>query len=883
MSAESHGLGNINPKDQSLTLGTGSTVSLTSFVDQIQCLPAFPKNLNVYQRELVTQQLPLCGTCTQPMEELFDTRDNGWSCSGLSEPGGCLSGCTNDKDVVRKLIQAGRFHPPHQNNENYLGDLYNTAGWHRYRCFNCDFDYCEKCCHRAIQNSQHAVPCQNVWQYQSSPEAPTPSPIKTINIEHVISKQFPLFFTLTNGFNIDLFLNLLLKYVTILSAVPVAEGDPDERKKDFEMFHENVYLFLVLSPEYEHRKILNRFNRQSKALFKPDNRISFDIVAENDYCHISQFLHNTSAVFTVRWSCSKICDRPNETTEQKQRKEKTTPSSVAGIGRMEPTEQKEQKEEQQEQKEQKEEQQEQKEQTTPAIATVAARLASTTRGVKLGVRLLKMPSTQTRTITTLIGKQSLVEWLSPYQGMFALKYMFLWSKHGISKEQKILAQYGRLTSLLDPTSKLRTVKRHFPLTTAFPGSETLFSSAMCQHASCPLVLRLENMQNEYSLHISNSKLLSLPTDVLTVVVSFLNNDVRAMRYTMTSCKRLMLSVRDVVYAHMNIQHFVGVGGTSSESSRGSTDFLSRLAETHLKKKQHALTSQLSKYRAASLHLSRALVTLGIPNRMLWRMNAHKSRGNAEFAQQKYGRALCHYLLVFKSMSKLAIYFDSDFVTEELIKDHGVSFNFNEAVDMDIDLLYSVKKIVNDEDTNCFGIDEVFKEFDERNLGFTSRASSELDYVNITCLTNASLCLLKLAKPNYALQFAKYAIEPPIHVKGWRGQHGRSRSRSGSGSPFNITCKAEIRIGQALAAMRRWSEAKDLYRDCINRYRDDSKTSKKFRKLLGDLKKAEVEWGNHFSNKLKEQDQDIAEKELEEEEEERKKELEEQEKSKDDIF
>jgi len=49
----------------------------------------------------------------------FINRDNGWSCSGMTElVGGCKRGCTG-------------FH--------------QTTGWPRYRCEECDFDYCDLC------------------------------------------------------------------------------------------------------------------------------------------------------------------------------------------------------------------------------------------------------------------------------------------------------------------------------------------------------------------------------------------------------------------------------------------------------------------------------------------------------------------------------------------------------------------------------------------------------------------------------------------------------------------------------------------------------------------------------------------------------------------
>jgi len=45
--------------------------------------------------------------------------DNGWACDGRKAEGGCLNKCT---------------------------DFHQTKGWARYRCDQCDYDLCDKCC-----------------------------------------------------------------------------------------------------------------------------------------------------------------------------------------------------------------------------------------------------------------------------------------------------------------------------------------------------------------------------------------------------------------------------------------------------------------------------------------------------------------------------------------------------------------------------------------------------------------------------------------------------------------------------------------------------------------------------------------------------------------
>ena len=73
--------------------------------------------------------LPLTPTCTKshPLEVLGTSRDNGWTCSGMTLfPGGCKMGCTG---------------------------LNQTKGWERWRCSLCDFDLCETCLKENVNSS----------------------------------------------------------------------------------------------------------------------------------------------------------------------------------------------------------------------------------------------------------------------------------------------------------------------------------------------------------------------------------------------------------------------------------------------------------------------------------------------------------------------------------------------------------------------------------------------------------------------------------------------------------------------------------------------------------------------------------------------------------
>lgn len=62
-------------------------------------------------------------------------RDNGWSCSGMTEhPSGCLRGCTG---------------------------FNQSSGWPRYRCDECDFDYCDLCLQRDLATPHALARCSS--------------------------------------------------------------------------------------------------------------------------------------------------------------------------------------------------------------------------------------------------------------------------------------------------------------------------------------------------------------------------------------------------------------------------------------------------------------------------------------------------------------------------------------------------------------------------------------------------------------------------------------------------------------------------------------------------------------------------------------------------
>jgi hypothetical protein len=68
-------------------------------------------------------------------ELVFIVRDNGWSCSGMTEhPGGCLRGCTG---------------------------FSQSTGWPRYRCDECDFDYCDLCLQRDLVSPHSLARCSS--------------------------------------------------------------------------------------------------------------------------------------------------------------------------------------------------------------------------------------------------------------------------------------------------------------------------------------------------------------------------------------------------------------------------------------------------------------------------------------------------------------------------------------------------------------------------------------------------------------------------------------------------------------------------------------------------------------------------------------------------
>ena len=85
-------------------------------------VPPGSKFIAILPTALAIQQKQMrAATCTKshPLEVLGTSRDNGWTCAGMTLfPGGCKKGCTG-------------FH--------------QTKGWKRWRCTPCDFDLCEGC------------------------------------------------------------------------------------------------------------------------------------------------------------------------------------------------------------------------------------------------------------------------------------------------------------------------------------------------------------------------------------------------------------------------------------------------------------------------------------------------------------------------------------------------------------------------------------------------------------------------------------------------------------------------------------------------------------------------------------------------------------------
>ena len=825
MSAASHNT-ITNPDDSKLKLGSGKVVSLTQLVDDLQTSPTFPLSLQVYERSKILVTYPTCQKCNKDMDELATHRNNGWSCSGIDLPGGCLSNCSTEG--VGELIEQGKYDLKHFAANTIRLNGHNTAGWLRWRCFECDYDFCEKCMQRNIK--QHRKESHLEWRYTARSETNSLPNNITVDLIEVVQNKLPIFIIITDEMQENIFGNFLNCYQLL--------------PKQYHSFRNDLHLFLVVSPGHEHSTFLHSFsNKYSKYMnddtsTKSELKVPIDIITEDEYSTIANRFHNTEAIFTIRFACAK--DNNKELKELKESQE-----------------------------------------------------SPTVQAPKLGIRILKMPSRRYKSgLVTLLGK-AVSDWLSVGRGMPALQLLMKWHYHLLKKEKKLVMCYGKHALLLDPSNSIRHQKLLFPLTTSFVGSDLID----IQHGKIPMCLRLEeeekvqhqrhveeNVQHaeehvdvelkalEYPprtvLPLNTTSFLTLPSDVLSLIVSLLQNDIRSTRYVLTTCTCMMSIVRTTLYHRLRLYE----NGLRSNSNIDQ-NLLEKTSNAAITSAPPDLHKTLDRYRTASKRLSVAMVTLGIPHRIVWRMKQHKLRGNAEFKMEHYGRALCHYMLIFKCFNKLSVYMERDYVISQLANEVAPDFDFNAAHEMDKNMLYAVEKnsTEDEKDTYTFGIDELLKEFDERVLGYCSVASSELDSICIQSLCNASLCLIKLSKIDYALQFAKYAKEAPTHVKGWRGQSKMEHF------------KPDIRIGQSLQALQRFDEAKVVFRNGLNKWRSNSKITKQFRKCMKNVKQCEQDYQHAYRSKLQEVDANDMEKEKEQKEEEERKALEEREARKDDIF
>ena len=844
MSAATHGLVT-NPDEADIKLETSNRViSVTQFVDDVQSDPWFPKTLQCYECSLSSVSFPECGTCTNSMEELWTQRDNGWSCSGIDQPGGCLSGCS--QNGMNELLAGGKYDTIHFSPATIRGNGYNTAGWKRWRCHQCDFDYCEKCTRRSLEKL--GTKSVKVWRYEaasgSRDEAASGSRddsrdddsrdddssnstlpnVVDVDLELVLAQRFPLFFLMTNHQrpNNEYYHQFLQRYLFFHSSgIPAI----------FHSFRKDVHLFLVVSPGIEHASLLESINiliRNGGSHY--NQTFHLDIITEADYFKISNKFHNKEAIFSIGYLSN----------QRKRETEKETETE-------------------------KENQESQSESKSKSESTSTALQHSLPR---IGVHIMQLPQ-------SLVGS-FVQQWLRRDGGLHALKMLYEgWYQHIMSKEKVLLTQYGTLAGslLVLPSSKVRQLTRLFPMTTAYPGSEMMIQSNM--NHNCPLSLRINDAISLPPPRSTDAWLLRLPKEVLVVHIlsSFLYPDVRDLRYLLTSCKQALAAVRDTVFNAMKLNSLTSSnkeGGRQQHEREALIEKVSSACMPNNGEETIAMCMQ------ARQHLSSALVILGVPHRMLWRIHAHKKRGNAEFEHKKYGRALCHWLLALNNISKLSIYFNENFVTKYLTKKYAPEFDFDSAHAMDVEHHFTVtnhnSSSSSSSNTYHGGVDDVLQDWDDRMLGYCSRASSELDHCIISCLMNASLCLLKLEEPAYALQFAKYAKEPPVHVRGWRGQE-----------QLPICFKADVRIGQALQAMQRYQEAKEVFQHGCNTFRKDIKITKIFRGLLVKLKKEEEVWRHGFSCKLQAADVDAAEREQEEKLEEERRRLAAAKYAKDDIF
>ena len=360
---------------------------------------------------------------------------------------------------------------------------------------------------------------------------------------------------------------------------------------------------------------------------------------------------------------------------------------------------------------------------------------------------------------------------------------------------------------------------------------------------------------------------SLPSDVIERILSYFSfsacvmsmdsaSCVRNLRYCITSCKGLANAAKTVILRSMNVVPFssnynnsasAGKAAGGAASTDGSLESVAEKALDGL----NVSSLTLSQYQLALSNLSLSLVSLGVLHRIIWRARHHNARGNREFSNGNLDKALGHYILVFhdclarRDLVKWVILVPEDFDLES-------------CIDHDRQMLFTMEKnesLSSSSSMQCEKVSHmsVLDEWDARVLrGQTSRASRELNLIVMQSLTNASLCLMNLGKPAAALPLATWGLHgrPKLYPAQFCNLYCRRGIvyswRTGEISDVEVECKLQagtmgkarinqyksrLCIVQALRALGKIAEAKDLCYKAINSFRRDPAIQNKFRDEL----------------------------------------------------
>ncbi len=846
------------------------------------------------------------------------SRDDGWGCAGMDAPGGCLRGCRRDPEAVEAALAEGRFDQQHiWGADTIRKNGHNTAGWNRWSSPanrwdrpehgpESNYHLCDRCFARETaaqaQALEHRVAC---WMYPTHDPDWAPEEAAVVDISGM--DRVPLFIVLPVVSS-----RCLSECEALLSQLEYCRYQDEGSRA----FRDDIHVFLVMTDADAVSLACYAVNTITQNCVRAQLR---RLGAEGSPEGLLDMIRSPSPLDIVHWSDVERYFEP--------------------LGRISLL--------------------------TGCVFTTAPRCRAPWLGPHappqppeacLGIDILQKPHPRGERNIVLLGPASYralggsigpeARPADPEALMETVNHVVHVVDEKIVGVKETLKALARFAGMIDPASSLRKASSSssssstqvledveperplWPFTTSCTGSSAIPGSRSC----VPVLLQVEATAG---IVPATSLLAALPADALQLIVSFLRHHrpsgsgLRDLRYLATSCKGWALAVRSVVLRAMGLQQLVGANGDESQQggdragdeAGGTASLRSAVLEDAANAVLHRVESNgsYSHLHRASAHLLHSLVTLGIPERILWRLRHHKARGNLEFKAGNWRRAFCHYMLILAGAGKRAVGSDallqSRFVATQAMRlvEPSPDFDFLRALALDqqlgFTLLFEPDDVPQDnyddvggdgddngkgagggeagasarrsgltwemldnyvEDTYCRPpLSDLFPQWDATVLGAVSRASTELDDVCLQALTNASLCCLKLGSPQLALRLAVHARagcdgrqpKPGSNALKPVGVGNKTTRWHAYPELARLPYKASLRVGQALTALGRLGEARELLMAEHGRAVDggDVKARKAFRKALAGLKKEKAERAQRFSHAIFAEDAGGAEK------------------------